>query len=208
MGLVPAGGLVCVAGQWMLNHQEPYEFLRKASDNLAYYQYLPAVFKGDGLERMPWVHVLENGKEISLVTCGVALLELPFFLLGHSPGAHGFGYNTDGYSPPYAVANMLCAAVYAGMGCVLAFRLARKFSDNTSALLAVIALFAGTNLYYYAVHEPGYSHAFSFFLVAWVCWSGLRLIDQAGSMHILSFVLGSSLLILVRQLNLLFFSSP
>jgi hypothetical protein len=187
-------------GAWMLNHQEPYDFLRKASDNLAYYQYLPAVFKGDGLERMPWVHVLESGKGISLVTCGVALLELPFFLLGDL-WAHSFGYNTDGYSPPYAVANMLCAAVYAGMGCVLAFRLARRFSDNTSALLAVISLFAGTNLYYYAVHEPGYSHVFSFFLVAWVCWSGLRLIDQAGPRHILSFVLGSSLLILVRQLN-------
>jgi hypothetical protein len=185
---------------WVLNHNEPYDLLRKASDSLAYYQYLPAVFMGDGLERMPWAHLLENGKSISLVTAGVAILELPFFFLGHW-WANLFGYNLDGYSPPYAVANMLCSGVYAGAGCVFAFRLARRYSDEVSAALAVVLLFGATNMFYYTAYEPGYSHVYSFFLIAWVCWSGLRVMDGAGGGSVLAFVFGASMLVLVRQLN-------
>ncbi len=194
-------------GAWMLNQQEPYEFLRKLSDNLAYYQYLPALFVDGNFDRMPWVHVLENGKGLSLVTLGVALLQLPFYLLGHV-WANGFGYNVDGYSPPFAVANMLSTAVYTGLGCALAFRLARRFSNEVSAMIAVLLLFTVTNLFFYAVYEPGYSHAYSFFLIAWVCWSALRVQEEGRAVHVLALVVSTSLMLLVRQLNLFVLAFP
>lgn len=194
-------------GAWKLNQSEPYEFLRKLSDNLAYYQYLPALFVDGNFDRMPWVYVLENGKGLSLVTLGVALLQLPFYLLGHV-WANAFGYNLDGYSPPFAVANMLSTAVYTGLGCVLAYRLARRYADEVSALTAVVLLFAVTNLFYYAVYEPGYSHAYSFFLIGWVCWSALRVQEEGRVVHVFSLVVATSLMLLVRQLNVFVLAFP
>ncbi|MBL0044681.1 MAG: hypothetical protein IPP33_09910 [Flavobacteriales bacterium] len=69
--------------------------------------------------------------------------------------------------------------MYVRLGCVLAFRLARRFSTSESALISVVVLFAATNLFYYSVYEPGYSHVFSFFLIALFCYSGLRVQESA-----------------------------
>ncbi|MBK9761551.1 MAG: hypothetical protein IPO90_16680 [Flavobacteriales bacterium] len=192
---------------WVLNYVEPYEFLRGRSDDLGYYQWLPSVFVDHQVDYMRWVYKVANGKALSMYTMGVALLQLPFYGLGHL-FATGLGYPEDGFSPPYAVANMACTAVYVGLGCVLAFRLARRFSTSESALISVVVLFAATNLFYYSVYEPGYSHVFSFFLIALFCYSGLRVQDGARPTHVVAWVLSGAMLVLVRQLNVIVFLFP
>ncbi len=192
---------------WLLNYVEPYEFLRGGSDDLGYYQWLPSVFVDHQVDYMYWCHKVANGKALSMYTMGVALLQLPFYGLGHL-FATGLGYPEDGFSPPYAVANMACTAVYVGSGCVLAFRLARRFSTSESALISVVVLFAATNLFYYSVYEPGYSHAFSFFLIALFCYTGIRVQESARPIHVVAWVLSGSMLVLVRQLNIIVFLFP
>ena len=108
---------------------------------------------------------MDNGGSLSLFSCGVAILQLPFFLLGHL-FAGVFNYDQNGFSSPYGVAQLVGAACYAGAGCVLAFRTAWRFSSQESALLAIVSLFAASNLFYYTVYEPTMSHMYSFFLVA------------------------------------------
>lgn len=185
---------------WAKHQHDPYEFLRRGHDSLGYYQWLPATFIEGDWSRMYWCHQMENGRWISLFTLGVAVLELPFFLLGHAAAAF-LDYPRSGFTAPYAVSMMLGSATYTAAGCVLAFRLARRFSDSIAALLAAVVLFAATNLVFYSVHEPLMSHAYSFFLIGLYAWCSLRVLDGPRPAHVFLLVLSGLLLVLVRQLN-------
>lgn len=113
--------LVAIASMhcaWAVNGFDPYEFLRRGSDQLGYYQWLPAFFVILGLRD---VLVPPDGKwkvDLSMFTFGVALLQLPFFLFGQL-SAEAFGYDLNG-SRPYAIAQMVGVALYTGAGVVLA----------------------------------------------------------------------------------------
>lgn len=189
---------------WLLHSVNPYEFLRHGGDALGYYQWLPAVFIDHEVDKMYWTYQMENGHNLSLFSFGVAILQLPFFLIGHLC-ASAFGYPMNGFSSPYGVAQLAGIACYAGAGCVLAYRLACRFSDAVSGLLSVVSLFAATNLFYYSVYDPTMSHLYSFFLVGLLGYSTLRLLDgpptPPRATHTVLFIVSASLMVLVRQLN-------
>lgn len=196
--------VVSLHSGWLLHSVNPYEFLRHGGDALGYYQWLPAVFIDHEVDRMYWTYRMENGHNLSLFSFGVAILQLPFFLIGHFC-AGGLGYPMNGFSSPYGVAQLVGIAFYAGTGCVLAYRLACRFSNTVSALLAVLSLFAATNLFYYCVYDPTMSHLYSFFLVGLLGYCTLRLLDGPADpprpAHAVLFLLTASLIVLVRQLN-------
>lgn len=192
---------------WILGGDNTCNFFSRANDGLGYYQWLPAIFVTGDFDLMPWTHLIAQHKGISLFTCGVAVLQLPFFLLAQV-GVWLFGYPGTGYTPAHVVALMAATATYAGLGSVLAFRLARRFSNTPSALLAALAIYAGSNLFYYATQEPLMSHVYSFFLVVLFCWCSLRVLDGPGSRHVFLAVFSGALMVLVRQLNVVVFLFP
>ena len=185
---------------WQVHGGNPFEFLRHGSDPLGYYQWLPSAFIDHDMSKMYWAHPMLNGRSLSMFTLGVALMELPFFLLGHW-AAWSFGYPMDGFSAPYGVAIMVGCSLYAGAGCVVAFKLARRYSNTLVALLATVVLFAGTNLLRYCAFEPTMSHLFSFLLIGVYAWCGSRVIDGPKAYHVFLLILSGSLLLLVRQTN-------
>ncbi|MBL0044680.1 MAG: hypothetical protein IPP33_09905 [Flavobacteriales bacterium] len=75
--------LCSLHSSWVLNYVEPYEFLRGRSDDLGYYQWLPSVFVDHQVDYMRWVYKVSEGKALSMYTMGVALLQLPFYGIGH-----------------------------------------------------------------------------------------------------------------------------
>lgn len=192
---------------WILGGGNTCDFFSRANDGLGYYQWLPAAFVTGDFDLMPWVHLLKENSGISLFTCGVAVLQLPFFLLAQLC-AWVFGYPGTGYSPAHMVALMAATATYAGLGAVLAFKLARRFSNTPAALLAVVAIYAGSNLFYYATREPLMSHVYSFFLIAMFCWCTFCIIDGPRNLHVVLFLFSGALLVLVRQMNVLVFLFP
>ncbi len=196
---------------WLLHSANPYEFLRHGGDGLGYYQWLPAVLLDHDVDKMYWTYQIEDGLSLSLFTCGVAILQLPFFLVGHLC-ANLFGYTQDGFSSPYGVAHLFGIALYSAAGAVLAFRLAFRYSNVQCALLSVLVLFGATNLFFYCVYEPNMSHLYSFFLVGLVSHCGLRMTDgpvhPPRSIHLVMFISGVSLLVLVRQLNIVVLIFP
>ncbi len=194
-------------GAWIFNGHNTHAFLRDAYDGLGYYQWLPGNLVEHRIDWMYWCYKIAPDRAISLFTLGVACLELPFFLVSQWI-TWLFDYPNDGFSPPNAIAMMLSASVYAGAGAVLAFKLARRFSTEASALLAVLVLFASTNLFYYCTREPLMSHVYSFFLIALFCWCGLRVIDGPRPVHVFAFILSGSLVVLVRQVNVFTFIFP
>lgn len=172
-------------------------WLRAGSDQLGYYQFLPGAFIEHDLHAMPWTYTTEQGQHLSLFTIGVALLQLPFFLLGHVIALLS-GAEPNGYSWPYALVQLLGTPVYVTAGLALISSSLRGRATNLATAGTVIVLLLGTNLIYYAVREPTMSHAYSFFLFAWLWHLTTR---TEGRWWAARSILCGALIVLVRPLN-------
>lgn len=192
---------------WIIADGNTHDFFWRANDGLGYYQWLPSAFITHEFDWMFWSHKIAEDKAISLFTLGVSVLQLPFFLISQW-FTQLFGYANTGFAPTNAVWMMVSTAIYAGAGAVLSFKLARRFSNTPAALLAVISIYAGSNLFYYAAQAPLMSHVYSFFLLSLFCWCGLRIIDGPRRVHVVLFLFSGALLVLVRQVNVLVFLFP
>jgi hypothetical protein len=107
-------------------------------------------------------------------TTGPAILWTPFLLLAHAgvllARALGSSVAADGFSAPYRVAMALATAIYAFLGLLLAFRLARQYVEERWALLATISIWWASSLPVYMYFNPSWSHAHSAFTVALFIW--------------------------------------
>ena len=135
-----------------------------SSDAEGYYQYLPAIFIKKNITDQPYSYWMEDGRLFNKYTCGVALLELPFFA-----GAHAYTKITDpdnatGYTNNYVNAIVLSAAFYMVLGMFLLYYFLRRYFSVFVCLVTLICIYGGTNLFYYVHAECGMSHVYSFFL--------------------------------------------
>jgi len=165
------------------------QFGRKApvyySDSLGYYSYLPALLlhKNAGrmhetpagtnlpssvqgyFETLSQQPLSPNGFAITQYTCGVALMQLPFFGAAHA-WAKATAQPANGYSAPYAAAVKCSSFVYAWLGLWLVFRMLRRIFSPVTAATTTALLAVGTNLWWFALHQAGMAHPPAFFLVA------------------------------------------
>lgn len=141
------------------------------SDMEGYYVYLPATFIYGGFENVAvrdtgYLRRWENsGKIYTKYTCGVALMQTPFFLGAHALSAP-LGYPSDGHSEIYPLALLLGAVVYMLLGMWLLYLSLRRYFSLWASVLTLAALLLGTNLYYYSFFQSAMSHVYSFFLFA------------------------------------------
>ncbi len=107
-------------------------------------------------------------------TVGPAILWCPFLLVTHAgvllARSMGSAVAADGFSSPYRIAMALATAFYAFLGLLISFRLARKYVDQTWALLATLAIWWASSLPVYMYFNPSWSHAHSAFVVALFLW--------------------------------------
>lgn len=192
---------------WAIGGASVHDFFWGSWDGLGYYQWLPSAFITGKFDWMMWCKKISDHTAISLYSLGVSVLELPFFLVSQG-STWLFGYPNTGVSPPNAVAMMASTATYAGLGAVLSFKLARRYSTAPAALLAVLSIFAASNLFYYAADQPLMSHVYSYFLITLFCWCALRIIDGPRKTHVVLFLFSGTLLVLVRQMNIVVFLFP
>ena len=182
-------------------------------DVVSYYAYLPAVFIYKDLSfnfvsELPddfpgdiWTHTSPNGKQTLKLTMGVAVLNLPFFVLAHI-AAMVFKIDPNGYSTPYQL-SILFAAIFYLFLAMLFIRntLLRYFSDLVvSITLFIIVL--GTNLYYYSVVEPGMSHVYSFFLFSGFLYFTINWYSKPSWFDSIMLGIFLGLIILVRPSNI------
>ncbi len=188
-------------------------------DMLAYYVYLPALFVHDCDFEFKYVETsAENefhkfqpvtaprtGKTVNKVTCGLAMMMLPFYVIADKyvaivqPQRDG---RRDGFSEPYRVAVMYGLVFYELLALLLLRRLLLKYFSDGATALALLGTLLGTNLFYYSVHESAMSHGWSFclycaFLFLTDRWHTSR---RWGDMALLGAV--SGLIFLVRPTNL------
>ena len=139
------------------------------SDMEGYYVYLPATiiyhdFVPAAARDTSYLKTYESTNLIyTKYTCGVAILELPFFLVAHGL-SRPLGYASDGHSYIYCYALMMAGLFYFWLGMYFLWKYIRKYYGQTATLIALVGIGLGTNLYYYTLFQPAMSHVFSFFL--------------------------------------------
>lgn len=160
-----------------------------AWDVSGYYLYLPAVFIYKDLKSLKFLpriieqyqpsfapdqaYPLGNGRQVMKYSAGMAVLYLPFFLIGHGI-AKLSGYPADGFSLPYQAAIQLGGVLTALLGLwFLRKNLLRFFSDRVAGwTLLLLAL--GTNFFNYATFDSANPHVWLFALLALVVHLTIR----------------------------------
>jgi hypothetical protein len=102
-----------------------------------------------------------TGLKLNFGPIGTALLWSPFYLATHLVVG-----SADGMSQPYRTAVSFASALYAAVGLLLCYRLARRYAEPFLSFAAVVALWWATPVAYYMYVAPGMSHASSLFAVA------------------------------------------
>ena len=125
-------------------------------DSGGYYVYLPSLFihndfgfieeiMGDGSGDYSGKF---DGPVVNKYTCGVAVLQSPFFGIGHI-AAGITGAKQDGYSYPYLLAIMIGVIFYVMWGLYLLSRVLLKLFEEKVVVVIIVALALATNLFYF-----------------------------------------------------------
>lgn len=186
------------------------------ADRGGYYVYLPACFKydfnpakfpdsidhktGDG-----FILDFENNRVVSKYTSGVAILQMPFYLIADVL-AKPLKFKSDGFSRIYRRFIDVASVFYLLLGLVLLSRFMRTNYSNSTRRIVLSLLFFATNLFYYSIDDTGMSHVYSFsmfcvFLFLIQKTQYLLKISLLNSV-LLGFVCG--MIILIRPTNILF----
>ncbi len=198
---------------------ENYKNKIVTSDGRGYYAFLPATiiqkdlsFKktsnAEGTEldnRTTPFYLIKNekGQTFNKYYPGVAVMQLPFFLVALAIES-SYTDSITGYSLLFLKIFQLGSIFYLTLG----FFFLRRFLeitlvDKRSALLASIFIFIGTNLFFIAIVRTSFSHHFSFCLFAAFAYFVRLYFDSGRLKHVIWTGIILGLIVLVRPLNIL-----
>lgn len=162
------------------------------SDGIGYYLYLPAAFIHHDLT-MEWTQPLQKanptyesplphqpadwyglatfrkGAYIDRYPIGLAILWLPFFIAAHIM-ATLTGHPATGFTNWYQAAIGFAGAFYASLGCVMMYKLLRRYFSVKVSYFTVLTLLLGTNMLEYATQDSSFTHVYSLFLIATILY--------------------------------------
>lgn len=184
-------------------------------DGRGYYAYLPAVFIYDDLtcsfiktepELQPDSADFMNkvdGKLVNKYFVGEAICQLPFFATAHFV-AKMMGERQSGYTKPYQYGVAIAVVCYFLLGLFFLWGLLETFHFKKGIIFFVCFCIAfGTNLFYYATHEPSMSHAYSFGIITCFLFftRSFFLAPSSKKLLLLATLLG--IVVLLRPVNLM-----
>ncbi len=165
-------------------------------DSLGYYSYLPSTFcihNLDSIERIPADMNIDanvqqyfdmypresvrspKGHYINQYTCGVAIFELPFFIIAHTYVKLTGGI-ASGYSNPYHHWLKFCSIFYLFLGLLYLHKILKRYFSIELSLITISLLILGSNLFWFGIFQFGMAHNILFLLVAF-------LIDRTIKVH-------------------------
>ena len=191
-------------------------------DTQGYYLYLPATFiYGDlhdvdtsYLARFDYIQdqpsypapggVLTeapNGHRTIKYTSGVALLQLPFFWVGHALATVLPGVAADGYSWPYRWLINLSVIFYFLLAIGWLWHALREHYRPLVVGSVILLLAVGSNLYNFLVFRGPMSHAYLFALYAALIWATIRFYREPSNRSALTIGLTAGLITLIRPVE-------
>lgn len=182
-------------------------------DVAGYYAYLPMLFiEGDVRLERPWKfdmvqlvgvheHPKTGGRHLKF-TAGMAVLYAPFFAAAHAYALATHPAEAHGFSLPYRFAIGLAGVLYPLLGLLLLRRFLRHYVPDAAITWALVALFLGTNLFYYSSFRGAMSHGATFMLSAAMLYHAdlWRRREQPSRLVVVGLLAG--LVVLIRPVNL------
>ncbi len=188
------------------------DFIR--NDAVIYYQYLPALFEFNDLtfefsQNLPsdfdgeiWINQTEAGNRTVKMTCGTAILNMPFYLIAFSI-TKLFHLNSYGYSPLYQIFLLISALFYTLSALVIQYKLLKNRFSERVVFTTLLILGIGTNLTFYTCFEAGMTHHLSFFLFSSLLYLTIKWHEQMKLKHLAGIGVVLGLIVLVRPSNLI-----
>ncbi len=210
---------LCFLSIYRHKNIEPNSFRTEIwADRAGYYVYLPSMFiynfSGKNFPQNIELQTghgfsLKKDKLITKYTYGVALLQLPFFIVADILSSASASTSRNGFSIYYQRSIDFASVFYLVLGLYFLFLSLKIYFGykNKTILITLLLLFFGTNLYYYSIVETGMSHIYSFFLFSCLIYT-LTIRYHFKSKYLFFFFLAiiSSLIILIRPTNIIFIS--
>jgi len=189
------------------------------ADAKGYYAYLPAVivyqdFNFGFFEEIQNVKYKHNGSDydyripikgtyINKYYCGTALVSAPFYLIAHWLSSI-WGFDIDGYSFLYMITQTIAALFYGILGLFFIIRLMEIYRiSDINISISIIAIFFGSNLFYYTVGELGMSHVYSFAFISTFLYSAKRFFDSSQFKYMIISAIVLGVITLIRPVNIL-----
>lgn len=175
-----------------------------------FYSYLPATFiQKDLTFKFPnnyWTVPGKDGNKIPRTTYGMAVMYSPFFFIGHTIAKAG-NYEVDGYSLPYKWSLHFGTFFYVLIGLWLCRLNLLRFFNEFITFITLIAVFLGTNLFYYTFGWGEMCHSYLFFILSLFIFYVLKWFDTKKLKHLLifSFLAGFATLIRPTDIVVLLF---
>jgi len=107
-----------------------------------------------------------TGHEIIKYPCGVAIFQLPLFLIAHYYCKWSGDHPDEGYSIPYQLAMTFSTILFSLLGLLFLRAFLLSYFKERTVTIVLLAIGFGTNFYYYGAYEQGMSHNYLFFLYA------------------------------------------
>ncbi len=159
-------------------------------DAFGYYMYLPGIFIYNDVTELKWLDKIEeeyeltggqlyqaniysNGNYVFKYLGGVAILESPFFAIGHIIALNS-DYKADGFSAPYQYSIAFGALIYAFLGLLLLRSVLLNYFNDSTVALTLLLLTLATNFIQYIAIDGGQSHAYIFPLYALLLYSTMK----------------------------------
>lgn len=140
-------------------------------------------------------------------TSGIAVLSIPFFLIGHL-FAYILGYPMDGYSSPYVIAFGISCLFYTLLGLFILRKVLQEFFTDTCISWLIPLLVFGTNFFFHAVYGGTFTHTFAFTFLSIVILKTIHFHRNPTAKNGLLLGLSIGFLGLIRLPDLLFALLP
>lgn len=199
--------LLCLAFNVTFRHYEGMKIKSfvMSSDMEGYYQYLPHVFlmPADEIKNMRWAKQYGEDAKLNAYTCGVAIMQMPFFLIAHGITLY-LELEPNGYGPIYFTSVFIAAIFYVLAGLIFMYYVLRRYFTPKLSFWIVFLLFYATNLFYYTIISPGMSHAYSFSLVAMYLYFVPLFYEKTNLRNTVLMAIPLGLLTLIRPTSIVF----
>lgn len=207
-------------------------YLKSGGDAWGYYVYLPSAFiysdlkdiqktlakraelnagsvrvKENGYIEIEEAHALGNSTVVKY-TCGIAILNLPFFLVAHSFCTLTQLYPADGFSFPYTLLIGIGTLFYSLLGLWILRKLLFNYFSDTVVAITLLSIAIATNLYHFSVAGGlGMSHGYLFSLYAAMLWATDKfyITEQRRFAALIGFAAGLIVLIRPNEVIVLLF---
>lgn len=187
-----------------------------SSDGSGYYAYLPQTFiygtkhfefaeyiqrKYPGSKFFEGVSAYGAGKSDKYFV-GTAICISPFFLAAHQVTKIAGG-EADGYSKPYEISVLVAAIAFWLLGALSLLAMLQSYGIGRFPILFGIAgLTFATNLNFYIVYDPSFSHVYTYGIVCFLLLQLQRFADTQKSKHLLWIFFLLGMITIIRPTNL------